>query len=138
MADEGVDRGATLGNTSTGFLGLLGVKIDEAGPDKVVLSMDVGPDHTQPHGVTHGGVHCTLVESAASIGGHLWQAGAGTVVGVANHTNFLRPFTTGRLLTTATPIFRGRTQQLWQVEIVGEDGRLIARGEVRLQNISLA
>jgi 1,4-dihydroxy-2-naphthoyl-CoA hydrolase len=37
----------------------------------------------------------------------------------------------------ATPIHRGRTQQLWQVTIVrDDDGALVARGQVRLQNIT--
>jgi uncharacterized protein (TIGR00369 family) len=118
-----------------GFLSYLGAEVLEAGPDRVVLGLDVDERHLQPHGVMHGGVHCTLVESAASVGGHLWLDGKGTVVGVSNHTNFLRAFRTGRLLTTATPIHRGRSQQLWQVEITDAEGRLIGRGEVRLHNL---
>jgi acyl-coenzyme A thioesterase PaaI-like protein len=36
----------------------------------------------------------------------------------------------------ATPIHRGRTQQLWQVVITRQaDGKVVARGQVRLQNI---
>jgi acyl-coenzyme A thioesterase PaaI-like protein len=42
------------------------------------------------------------------------------------------------LTATATPIHRGRTQQLWQVVIVDETGRDIARGEVRLANLASA
>ncbi|HEX3825736.1 MAG TPA: PaaI family thioesterase [Sporichthyaceae bacterium] len=126
-----------LGDNSGGFLKLLGIAIVEAGPDRVVLAMEVGPDHLQPHGVTHGGVHCTLVETAASIGGHLWISAtepAGSVVGVANNTDFLRASTGGRLVATATPIHRGRSQQLWLVEITDVGGKLIARGQVRLHN----
>jgi 1,4-dihydroxy-2-naphthoyl-CoA hydrolase len=37
---------------------------------------------------------------------------------------------------TATPIHRGRSQQLWLVEIVDEQSRLIARAQVRLQNLT--
>jgi len=32
-------------------------------------------------------------------------------------------------------VFRGRTQQLWSVQIWDEDSRLAARGQVRLQNV---
>jgi 1,4-dihydroxy-2-naphthoyl-CoA hydrolase len=36
----------------------------------------------------------------------------------------------------AEPIQQGRTQQLWQVVITrGQDGKAVARGQVRLQNI---
>jgi acyl-coenzyme A thioesterase PaaI-like protein len=40
------------------------------------------------------------------------------------------------LLGRATPIHRGRTQQLWQVDVTREsDGKLVAQGQVRLQNV---
>ena len=130
-----------LNDSAGGFLELLGISIDEAGPDRVVLSMDVGPEHLQPQGITHGGVHATLVESAASIGGHLWigaTARGSSVVGVANNTDFLRASTGGRLVATANPIHRGRSQQLWLVEITDVAGKLIARGQVRLHNMNAA
>jgi 1,4-dihydroxy-2-naphthoyl-CoA hydrolase len=121
----------------TGFVEHVGVQTVEASGDRVVLTLDVEAHHLQPAGRLHGGVHCTLVETAASIGGHLWLDGKGGVVGVSNHTNFIRGFSAGgRLTSTATPIHRGRTQQLWLVEIVDEDGRLIGRGEVRLHNLT--
>jgi 1,4-dihydroxy-2-naphthoyl-CoA hydrolase len=132
---------AELEEASAGFVKLLGISIAEAGPDRVVLSMEVGPEHLQPRGVTHGGVHCTLVETAASIGGHLWLRATepdSTVVGVANNTDFLRSSTGGRLIATATPIHRGRSQQLWLVEITDGAGKLIARGQVRLHNLHAA
>jgi 1,4-dihydroxy-2-naphthoyl-CoA hydrolase len=119
----------------TGFLEHVGVQTVEASADRVVLTLDVEAHHLQPAGRLHGGVHCTLVETAASIGGHLWLDGKGGVVGVNNHTNFIRGVSAGRLTTTATPIHRGRTQQLWLVEIADEQGRLIGRGEVRLHNL---
>jgi uncharacterized protein (TIGR00369 family) len=129
---------AALNDEASGFFKLLGISIEEAGPDRVVLSLDVGPEHLQPYGVTHGGVHCSLVESAASIGGHLWiqdaKLGSG-VVGVANSTDFLRASRGGRLVATATPIHRGRSQQLWSVEITDAAGKLISRGQVRLHNL---
>jgi hypothetical protein len=57
-------------------------------------------------------------------------------VGVSNSTDFLRPHSAGRLNVSAVAIQQGRTQQLWQVEIRRpEDEKLVARGQVRLQNI---
>jgi acyl-coenzyme A thioesterase PaaI-like protein len=57
-------------------------------------------------------------------------------VGVNNNTNFLAQMIEGRVDVVATPITQGRTQQLWQVEITRPtDGRLVATGQVRLQNI---
>jgi acyl-coenzyme A thioesterase PaaI-like protein len=42
----------------------------------------------------------------------------------------------GRVEVVATPIQQGRTQQLWEVRISDADGRLVAIGQVRLQNVT--
>lgn len=114
----------------------LGFDFEELNPDRVVLSWTIAPQHLQPFGIVHGGVYCAAVETTASIGGALWFGDRGKVVGVANHTNFLRPGTAGKLTATATPIHRGRSQQLWLCEVTDEQQRVIARGEVRLQNLT--
>jgi 1,4-dihydroxy-2-naphthoyl-CoA hydrolase len=119
-----------------GFDKLLGVEFVETSGDRVVLSCEIREDLQQPYGIVHGGVHCALVESAASIGGALWFGERGNVVGVANHTNFLRAAREGRLTATAEPVQRGRTQQLWRVTVTDEQDRKLAVGEVRLANIA--
>ncbi|MFC0506183.1 PaaI family thioesterase [Micromonospora costi] len=121
-----------------GFVKLLGLRIDEATADQVVVRWQVRPDLHQPFGIQHGGVYCSVVETAASIGASLWLAGRGTVVGVSNQTDFLRAVREGELTAVGTPVHRGRSQQLWQVEITDGDDRLVARGQVRLQNLSAA
>jgi uncharacterized protein (TIGR00369 family) len=88
-------------------------------------------------GIVHGGVYCSMVESLASVAAYTWIAanGGGSVVGVNNNTDFLRAISSGTVYGTALPIHRGRRQQLWQVSIVDSDDRLVARGQVRLQNL---
>ena len=57
-------------------------------------------------------------------------------VGITNTTHFLRPEREGRLQVIATAVHQGRSTQLWEVEIVrADDGRAVARGSVRLQNV---
>jgi 1,4-dihydroxy-2-naphthoyl-CoA hydrolase len=119
-----------------GLFHVLGFRTVEATPDRVVLEWTVTPDHRQPYGIVHGGVHCAAVESSASIAGALWFGDRGKVVGVSNRTDFLRATTDGVLRATATPIDRAETMQLWLVEIRDVSDRLVARGEVRLQNLS--
>ena len=81
-------------------------------------------------------MHCALVETAASIGAQLWLGGDGIVVGVSNQTDFLRGVKVeGALQARATPVHRGRLQQLWQVDVHDGDKRLVATGKVRLQNL---
>lgn len=117
----------------------LGFSYDEVSADKVVVRWTVDERHLQQFGIVHGGVHCAAVESSASVGAAVWFAGRGQVVGVNNNTNFLRATKPGdRLVATATPLHRGRLQQLWLVEVADDAGRQIARGEVRLQNLPTA
>ncbi|MFC7549893.1 PaaI family thioesterase [Plantactinospora sp. GCM10030261] len=118
-----------------GFVALLGLEFEETTPDRVVVHWQVRPELHQPYGILHGGVHASVVETAASFGAALWYGDKGVVVGVSNQTDFLRAVRDGKLTAVATPIHRGRTQQLWQVEITDDTTRLVARGQVRLQNV---
>ena len=127
---------ASTTSPMTGFAAAAGFTLTDADADRVVLEWEVTPFHHQPYGIVHGGIHCAAVETAASIGAALWFGDRGQVVGVSNSTDFLRAVTHGRLRAIATPIHRGRSQQLWLVEITADDGRAIARGQVRLQNLT--
>ena len=112
--------------------------VTEATGTRVSGTVDLGPDQHTPWGVVHGGVYCSVVESAASIGASTAVQERGQfAVGVNNNTDFLRSMTAGRLDVVAEPIQQGRTQQLWQVLLTRDDGKLVARGQVRLQNVPL-
>ena len=121
-----------------GLIKLLGIRIEEASGDRVVLTCPVTPDLHQPFGLVHGGVYATLAETAASVAGASWFGDRGKVVGVSNHTDFLRAVREGGLRAEATPLSRGRSTQLWQVEISDDHGRLVAHSKVRLQNLAEA
>jgi 1,4-dihydroxy-2-naphthoyl-CoA hydrolase len=119
-----------------GFAQNTGFEVTDASEDRVVLEWLVTARHHQPYGIVHGGVYCAAIETAASIAAALWFGDRGKVVGVNNNTDFLRAVTDGRLAATATPLHRGRSQQLWQVVITDEQQLTVARGQVRLQNLS--
>jgi 1,4-dihydroxy-2-naphthoyl-CoA hydrolase len=123
---------------ASAFVAATGLQLTEVTGTRVAGSIDVGPGHHTPWGVVHGGVYCTVVESAASIGASTAVAERGQFsVGVSNQTDFLRPMTAGRLDVVAEPVQQGRTLQLWLVTLTREDGKLVARGQVRLQNVPL-
>jgi 1,4-dihydroxy-2-naphthoyl-CoA hydrolase len=118
------------------FLRGAGLEVDEATGTRVTATIAAGPDHHTPWGVVHGGVYTTAVESVCSIGASLAVLDRGEyAVGLSNQTDFLRPHVEGELRVTATPIQQGRTQQLWLCEIARADGKLVARGQLRLQNV---
>src|SRR3954467_15422924 len=117
----------------------VGLDVDEATGTRVTATIAAGPEHHTPWGVVHGGVYTTAGERARSMGAWLAVFGRNEyAVGVSNQTDFLRPHVAGELQVTATPIHQGRTQQLWLCEIVrAEDGKAVARGQLRLQNVPL-
>ena len=120
-----------------GFDKELGLKYIEVTPDGGRAELEIHDKLLQPWGIVHGGVYCAVIESMASISGHVWAAanGGGTVVGVNNNTDFLRAIGSGTVYASTTPIHRGRRQQLWLTTITDADDRVVARGQVRLQNI---
>lgn len=119
----------------TGFGKLIGLEFQDLDPDRVTARWTVRDELLQPFGIVHGGVHCSVIESVASTAAALWLGGRGHVVGVNNTTDFIRAARAGVLTAEAVPVHRGRTQQIWTVTITDESDRLIARGQVRLQNI---
>jgi len=111
----------------------LGIEILESTAERVCARVTIGPQHHQPYGIAHGGVYCSIVEDVASRGAGMAAMARGqrAVVGVANATDFLRSHGAGALEAIGTPLHGGRTQHLWVVEIRRDDGKLVARGQVR-------
>ncbi len=121
------------------FVSHSGLDLTDASADTAAGRIEIADHHHQPYGVVHGGVYCMMVETLASTGAAFWamENGMAGAVGLSNKTDFIRAVTEGVILGKATPIHRGRTQQLWQVDITREsDGKLVAQGQVRLQNVN--
>jgi uncharacterized protein (TIGR00369 family) len=119
-----------------GWARAMGLDFISLTPDEVVVEWTVGEQHKQPFGIVHGGVHCGVIETVCSVGASLNAPAGHRVVGVENHTSFLRPVRSGRLKATGVPVQKGRSAQLWEARIVDEHGKLVATGRVRLFNVS--
>ena len=95
------------------LLQFLGVKIEVAKADRVVLKMEVTPRVHQYLGIMNGGVSLYLAETAASIG-VVAAADLEKVspVGIEINANHLRAVSKGTLTVEAKPIIPGRTERL--------------------------
>jgi 1,4-dihydroxy-2-naphthoyl-CoA hydrolase len=135
----GDETGATIGSQSSEFLRIAGLHLEEFDGSGVRGWIELGKEHHTPWGVVHGGVYTAAIETAASVGASAAVKEKGQFsVGVNNNTDFLRPVSEGRVNVVAESIMQGRIQQLWQVTITrAEDGKEVARGQVRLQNVPL-
>ncbi len=105
---------------------ILDIKLVTAEKDRVVATMPIGPHHLQQAGYLHGGISITLAESIASLGTVLnIDASKQMAFGLEINANHLRPKRDGQLTGVATPIHRGRTTQVWDVQITDENDKLI-------------
>ena len=104
----------------------LGIKIEVAEPERVVLTMEVTPKVHQYVGIMNGGVSLYLCETAASIGvvasSDLEKV---TPVGIEINANHLRAVSKGLLTVEAKPIYPGRTLNVWNIEITNDRGKLV-------------
>ena len=115
------------------WAGELGLVIVSATSEEVTATVNVEPRHCQPQGIVHGGVYAGIIETLASVGAALHAMADGrNVVGLENHTSFVRAVREGTLHATATPITRGRRTQLWDVVIRNDERATVATGRVRL------
>lgn len=134
MAKDWQQEVSQLGREwSAGFDTAMDFRFVSASRDEVVLEYHIEPKHLQPYGIVHGGVHCAAIESTCSTGAAFDAMARGqSVVGVENHTSFIRAARTGRIRVTATPLTRGRRSQVWEATARDEQGRIVATGRVRL------
>src|ERR1700682_5086413 len=128
------DFSARINELPEGWLKAMGVTITLATVDEVRAELTVGPEHLQGYGIVHGGVHCGLIESLASIGAALVALPRNqSVVGLENNTSFVRAVRAGaRLHAVSTPITRGRRTQVWEARVLDDQERVVATGRVRL------
>jgi 1,4-dihydroxy-2-naphthoyl-CoA hydrolase len=120
-------------NRLPGWVREMGVTILAATADGVTCEWVVAEKHHQGYGIVHGGVHCGVIETLASIGAALVALPRGQrVVGLENNTSFIRAVRSGRLHASARPVTRGRTTQVWEAWVKDEQENLVAQGRVRL------
>jgi len=118
---------------NAGWDAAMGFRYVRASRDEVVVEYEVGAVHKQGYGIVHGGVHCGVVEAVCSTGAAMDAMARGqSVVGLENHTSFVRAVRGGKITVTATPVTRGRRVQLWEAVCRDESGRTVATGRVRL------
>jgi len=121
-----------------GWVQAMGMTITHATKDEVRAEVTVGQQHLQGYGIVHGGVHCGIIETLASMGAFLFARERGQhVVGLENNTSFIRAVRAGaRLHAVATPVTRGRQTQVWQARVLDDEDRVVATGRVRLLCLS--
>ncbi|MDQ3243915.1 MAG: hotdog fold thioesterase [Gemmatimonadota bacterium] len=120
-----------------GLAKLLGIKLTELTPERVVATMPVDERTRQPYGLLHGGASAALAETVASIGALMnVDRDSEAAVGIELNANHLRAKTDGTVTATATPLHRGRTTQVWEIRIEDETAQLVCVSRCTLAVVS--
>ena len=109
-------------NTATSHLG---IEFVEVGDDFIVGRVPVDARTHQPYGLLHGGVSVVLAETLGSCGAAYSCPEGQQAVGLDINANHLRGVKSGWVIGTARPVHRGRTTQVWQIDLRNEAGEMV-------------
>jgi len=102
----------------------LGIEFLEVGDDFIRARCPVDNRTRQPYGILHGGVSVVLAETLGSCGAHYSAPDGERAVGLDINANHIRSASSGWVIGTARPVHRGRSTQVWQIDLTNEAGEL--------------
>ncbi len=109
------------------FADLVGMTLEEAGPDRVVAVLPWQPRLCTMTGILHGGVLMSLGDTAGALVAFLGLAEGQTTATMTSTTQMFRPVSSGTVRAVAVPLHRGRTAATIQTSLYDDAGRLVAQ-----------
>lgn len=109
----------------------LDIQYIDVGEDFLVAQMPVTSKVHQPDGVLHGGASVALAESVGSAASFLFLNGQEVMVrGLEISANHIKSKKEGMVYAKASFIHKGRTTQIWNIDIVDEQDILISKAKL--------
>ena len=107
--------------------GLLGMTVVEATPERVVGTMLVRADMCTAGGILHGGAYMAFADTLGALSTVINMPTGANTATIESKTNFIGGAKVGSTVIGTTRAFhKGKTTHVWQTEITGEDGKLLA------------
>ena len=130
MATEGnsmLDLAALQALFDPLFPGLMGVRVAELAPDRVIGRMEVRPDLCTTGGILHGGASMAFADTLGAIGTLANLPAGKRTTTTDSSTKFVAGARVGTTVTgECLALHRGRTTMVWQTSIRNAEGRLCA------------
>ena len=105
---------------------LLGLRIVEVTPDRVVAELTIRDDLRTIGGALHGGTLMALADTVGAVGTVVNLPPGATTSTLESKTNFFAAGRNGLVRAEATPLHRGKRTQVWQTRVTDESGRLLS------------
>ena len=106
---------------------LVGFRMLSFADGESCFEMEAGTRHHNPMGTVHGGILCTLADSAMGMAFASTLGEGETFTTLEIKVNYLRPVFEGKLFARAKVVHRGRTVGMVECDVTTEDGKLVAR-----------
>lgn len=107
------------------FPGVLGVRLTEASPTRVVATLRVRPDLCTAGRILHGGAHMALADTLGALGTVLNLPPGKRTTTTDSSTKFIGSAAVDSTVTAeCVAMHRGRSTMVWQTSIRTAEGKL--------------
>jgi 1,4-dihydroxy-2-naphthoyl-CoA hydrolase len=107
--------------------GLLGIKFNQVDPETVAATLKVKPELCTVGDILHGGAIMAFADTLGAVGAFLNLPQGASTTTIESKTNFTGPARVDTTITASSRmVHKGRSLMVWQTEISGEDGNLVA------------
>ncbi|WP_114972039.1 hotdog fold thioesterase [Rhodoferax ferrireducens] len=110
----------------------LGIEFLEVGDDFIRARVPVAPRTQQPYGLLHGGVSVVLAETLGSCGAAYASPAGHRAVGLDINANHIKGVLSGWVTGITRPVHRGRTTQVWQIDLHNDAGELTCASRITM------
>ncbi|HUJ88538.1 MAG TPA: PaaI family thioesterase [Burkholderiales bacterium] len=109
------------------FPELLGIRLTEVTPERVLAELTVRAEICTTGGVMHGGAFMAFADTLGAVGTFANLPPGARTTTIESKTNFIGAAPVGsRVIGESTPVHRGRTTMVWQTRVSSESGKLLA------------
>ena len=109
------------------FAGHLGLVVDEAGPDQVIMRLTWAPHLCTAGGIMHGGVLMSLADTGGALVTYLGLPEGATTATITSTSQMFRPVSSGTVRAVAIPLHRGRSTVTAQTSLYDSGQRLVSQ-----------
>ncbi|MBO4913877.1 MAG: PaaI family thioesterase [Oscillospiraceae bacterium] len=127
MEPDNLERKAVELREANAFALFNHLEIEHVERDFAVFKLEIRPESRNPLGFVHGGMLAAMADNAAGFAAH---SDGRTYVTLSSHLNYIHNQTCGVIYAEGRVLHRGKTTCVIRVDIKGDNGALLATGEV--------